>query len=221
MSVLLRAVERSLNLLGISVLAQPSCLKILDDRNNIVVSHSRDEQFVFDETFMSKTENVFVMNFQPHKRQKWELCPQLSQKIKVVSPSKLLLTLLIQKTRDSDSPNSDSDSCHIECVFTKQMNSLLTVINHDIFGTVSTFGSGKRIVEGNGTEHDLEIFRIRLNLIIEKFEKRQPVCKFLSQQNHKSIPVAQILRVLQSSCSSQFASQFNKAITELRALVRS
>ena len=222
--MLLDPIDRLASHMGLSVSRNRSSIQIRLGPNKCLVIDAELSEFPFNEEEIEKAERVLLLYVGNKPSKQWHACPQLKEKATQVSPAQLLRKLVAEKSYSielySETKNAAIETCDVTCVFGEQLSTNLGMIKHDMFGTVSTFGSAKRVMEGVGSEKDLAIFRERLSKLVLQVEARQPRCRFLVEKNDRSTEAARLLLRMEQLCSKPLAKELANAIRELKTIVQ-
>jgi hypothetical protein len=172
-------------------------LLIPDERISAIVLVPTSKGLAFDAPSVQSVHTAFIANNQ-QPSPLWRDCPHLKRSFEIRWSRQPLVTVLSLAAKFATSDSELAEACEIRCVFRKQMDEGIQIIRHDIFGTTSTYGFGKRLLEGTADSQDLAMFKERLGRTHELLSARQVNCSFISVQRH---PFPHCLKLLAAVCN--------------------
>ena len=215
-----RAMQTVLTTIGINADLIGGGTLVTRRLRRVIVMIPNPEAFPFDECLVQECDRLIVVDHARIGEATWLSCPQLASKVSRVIRHRVLVTVLTELERETQA-ESVPNGCTIECVFTKQMNRGINVIRHDVFGTLSTFGVGKRIIDGTATSEDFRVFAKRLAATMTLLERQAVDCSFIPTARHSFPHSMNLLRRITTILESPGidASDLKHLLRELRFYV--
>jgi hypothetical protein len=196
-SVFDRAMQAALSAIGINSDLVAEGVLVSRGTQRVLVALPQQEVFSFDESIIQECDRVIIVALTTIWKASLVRCPQLATKVERAFPDRGLVSVLVAIAKES-LVLAVPDSCTIDCIFTKQMDRGIEVIRHDMFGTLSTFGVGKRIMNGTATSDDFPVFEKRLAATMCVLAKQAVDCSFISIDRH-SFPHSMSLLIRMST----------------------
>lgn len=214
MQTVLSTIGINANLVGGGVLVSRATQRVL-------IIRARAEAFPFDESIVRECDHLLIVDHANIWKVTLLRCPQLTTKAESVFPHRVLVSVLKALLSESQG-DSIPDVCTIECVFSKQMDWGINIIRHDVFGTLSTFGVGKRIIDGAATSEDFPVFAKRLAVTMSLLAKQAVDCSFIPPERHSFPYSMSLLRRITTILESPVidATDLKNVLDELRSCLQ-